>query len=372
MSLSKPPTLRGVSSTSSRSAVIFSPSSKGDSDKDTGASYGIDLKKFRAHCEELKPFTNAQKNELDEENHQKIQNIAKLASEIHDKPIYQDIVKIVGEVFGDVTKPEPGSVSSFLRGCYTESKFKGRSGCSPTCAGSLPLPNIPGRDFCKNHVGHYRDGKFERLHRPVPGDGDSTIYIHVSGEKKFEMAQEDVDDLIASGIKFAIVTPFNNGKFDSEPSTVKISDLPIFQSLTQSSSSSAKSKSSSQISPKSSQNSSKSLSQNSSKSSSQISSKSSQISSKSSSEKLSKPSSEKSSTPDNSSPNSRRVKPKINNSGVSWLVVVVVIIFVIIIIAALIYLWKNKTTMTQRTVKNEYILNNNYGWSSGGPGVTHH
>ena len=403
MSTARSPTLRNHTPTSpsassdrsaTRSSASFIASSKVDSTSDKLA---IDLKKFRQHCEELKPFANAQKTALSDENYKKIEEIAKLVSSIHETPIYHEVVKIVGDVFGHITNPEPGSVGSLLRGCYTESNFPGRPGCSPTCAGSLPIPNIPGRDLCKNHVGIFRDGKFERSHRPPPSsDGDDTIYIHVMNEP-FKMSQEDIDDLTACGIKYAIITPYNDGKFGSEAKPVKVADLPVTDStkstLSKSSDGKTPSKSSDGKTPsKSSDGKTPSKSSDgktpSKSSDGKTPSKSSEgkTPSKSSDGKTPSKSSDGKTPSKSSDGKSCHTKSSDGKSchtkssdgkschtkssdGCGWIIGIVVIIFIVIILCVACYWWSNRTTTTQYTTKSEYVVNNGVGWSTGGPGV---
>lgn len=70
-----------------------------------------------------------------------------------DNESYRVLYNEVQNIFGDLKSAQPGTVGGYFIGCRLSSKFDGKLGCSPTCAGAMKPPSSGDNSiFCDRTV----------------------------------------------------------------------------------------------------------------------------------------------------------------------------------------------------------------------------
>ena len=212
-------------STSSRSTTSDSTSTG----TKTKPEVSLDLSKLRSDCIKLQKYALMQKTDpnLPTEHYELMMKVSDDLANTYAGDAdgtYEKAHASLVEVFGDKKNAEPGSVAKYFVGCLEEVGSDGPVGCSPECAGNVPLPKGPGGiAVCDSHIGYYQKGQLEITYNPRKKS--DIILIHQSAEKCV-LGKEEIEELRSYGIERAVISVKEDGAWRTiTPNPIRIEDL---------------------------------------------------------------------------------------------------------------------------------------------------
>lgn len=175
----------------------------------------------------LKDITTAPHKHLEAE----VSKLRKWAKSLLGLETYTDFYRLIIRHFGDLKSTEPGTIGSFCYGCNSVPGGGGVSagGCTPTCLGSIPAPDMPGWVTCQSNVSIlYRDKQGVYRWKDMQSMGDQTTYIFLIDDTPDSPIDYNV--ITTKGIKKFSLYEMKNGtykhiKTDNAPSAEKMSRM---------------------------------------------------------------------------------------------------------------------------------------------------
>lgn len=163
--------------------------------------YGVNLNLLKSKLKDLKEKSDVRIDDLTGQDLEDFRYIVDLANVLYQSGGYGCMYKVINKIFATVHDTVPGTVGAYFVGCHTKNaSFKGKHGCSATCAGSFKPPS--GGEFkpCEHLVVliDHSTGEFKQLNDP---DDKSKAFIHVIGAKNFNLSKEQTSKLRSWGVR---------------------------------------------------------------------------------------------------------------------------------------------------------------------------
>ena len=189
----------------------------------------IDLAELRENCYKLKKYALFQKTDprLPKKDYDLIMKVSDDLVNTYSGDLdgtYEKAHAILVEVFGGKKNAEPGSVAKYFVGCLEEVGSDSPAGCSPECAGNVPLPKGPANiSVCDSHIGYYQKGQLEITYNPRKKS--NIILIH-QNQEKCVLNLTEIAELKSYGIEKAVISTKQDGAWKTiSPTAIAIENL---------------------------------------------------------------------------------------------------------------------------------------------------
>lgn len=139
---------------------------------------------------------------------EKFVNVVESLKMIQSTPdVYTSVMREVNEMYRD-EKVVPGTIGSFLIGCFNDDKLDISPGCNPKCTASLPR-DPTSEDNCEDLVLIY-NGKLNSLN----DKRSEHAYIYIESEKFLGFDQRQIDQLTEAGVReVTLIESDSTGKY---------------------------------------------------------------------------------------------------------------------------------------------------------------
>lgn len=195
----------GSASTGGRSTLNSAPSTTaGHTPTDISSGIGevnVDMRKFRALVETLRPFSQTTTNDLPSSIAETNAAVIQIVKSTAGSSQQQQIMGVIREVFQDIPASEvkPNTIAAKFIGCHFNSCPGIPIGCGPLCAGSLGNDaNLSGWKPCEVSVYMFDKGSFSILTHGSTDQKQAFIYV----QRDFTgFTREQIDTLKRNGIE---------------------------------------------------------------------------------------------------------------------------------------------------------------------------
>ena len=186
----------------------------------------VNLTALDVHIKSMVPFAHVKVYLLEREIMQRLEEIKKLVGILHGTNAYPNVVEIAKKNFGHIENVEPETVAAYFRGCFVSGKYtshKGTRGCSATCAGAMPVPDVAGWQNCDQTVFIYDQG---RLNLKCRREGTVAV-IHVIDRTFIGFTHDQIKVFREHGITDIVIQTYSvDGTHeDSTCSEMKVAGL---------------------------------------------------------------------------------------------------------------------------------------------------
>ena len=172
--------------------------------------FKVDIGHFDKLCKKFKDKCDIRLKNLHGRDREDFNLMVSYVHLLYGTSYYEHLHKKVKKHFGDLDRVKPGTVGGYFGGCLASTSFKGQSGCSVACAGSVPLPkDEEGWSFCDkavifaeyNNKGGYN---FSILKQPDKQSDMDPCYLFVECEDLHDFlgfSKEEKEELKKLGAK---------------------------------------------------------------------------------------------------------------------------------------------------------------------------
>jgi len=172
----------------------------------------ISLSNVRVSLQRMSELCDVAITDLSQADETMLGNLVHLYRNSHGSAVYEILLKEAQTAFHGKTAKVPGTVASFIIGCYTPTSYNGQASCSDLCAGSIPQPrDTPGWQPCQHLVIWIDgDGRIRQLHEDGSDNGEDAIIYIASGAQFNGFTQQDIHRLKGVGVKRVDVVKRND------------------------------------------------------------------------------------------------------------------------------------------------------------------
>lgn len=190
--------------------------SKGKTGKtqSSGVSSRSEIQEFVSKIESMGHLSHVPIKNLEKKKQLELHDLRSAANLLRKGKSYGLVVDAIKRTFGSKKNLQPATVGAFFYGCFIDNDFEGCLACSALCAGSMPVPSVPGWKDCDKTVGVYIDGELSISYISESKE----ILVHVTSGQFQGLSEEDTKKLKKMGIEKVTIS-YSDSESGSSKST---------------------------------------------------------------------------------------------------------------------------------------------------------